>query len=165
MGCGLWSVAQSPRKEGFLEMSTLAMIHSAVRLSPGPCKGLIGYLFIFCSECLSSLLWDALPALSPQTLLAWPLDPGFWSPALSPVSQRRSYREPSPPPLTSQAPEGPPAPGYFYLRSFLKEQARESQPRLVPVENLPSWGKNLGDFLGPGLEPSIFVFLTDLWEL
>lgn len=122
MGCGLWGVAQSPRKEGFLEMSTLAMIHSAVRLSPGPCKGLFGYLFIFCSKCLSSLHWDALPALSPQTLLAWPLDPGFWSPALSPVSQRRSYREPSPPPFTSQAPEGPPA-AWLFLSQELSQGA------------------------------------------
>lgn len=48
--------------------------------------------------------WDALPTLSPQTLLAWPLDAGFWSPALSPVSQRQSYREPSPPPLTPPGP-------------------------------------------------------------
>lgn len=43
---GMWGVAQSPQKEGFLEMSTLAMIHFS-RLSPGPRKGLFGDLVIF----------------------------------------------------------------------------------------------------------------------
>lgn len=89
---------------------------------PGPCKGLFGYLFIFCNKCLSSLLWDALPALSPKTLLAWPLDPGFWSPALSPVSQRQSYREPSPLPSPLQAAEGPPA-AWLFLSQELSQGA------------------------------------------
>lgn len=69
-GCGLWAVAQSPQKEGFLEMSTLAMIHFSSQTLPLGLARVCLVIFLFFAINVF-LLFSEMPSLLCLLRLSW----------------------------------------------------------------------------------------------